>query len=86
MGVGVVVGLFGVQYVVNTIRTSLQQKQDLVDAARAESDDMTRIPTSGTIAADAMANFGRTAQQLEKDINGIVGVTDGSKFGIQDYA
>ncbi len=51
MGVGVVVGLFGVQYVVNSIRNSLQQKQDLVDAARAESDDMNRIATSGTIAA-----------------------------------
>ncbi len=51
MGVGVVVGLFGVQYVVNSIRTSLQEKQDLVDAARAESDNMNRIATSGTIAA-----------------------------------
>ncbi len=51
MGVGVVVGLFGANYAFTTVRETLQHKQDLVDAARKESDSMKRIATSGAIAA-----------------------------------
>lgn len=51
VGVGAVVGLFGLQTIGNSIRTSLEDKQNLVDAARAESDKMSRIVTDGTIAA-----------------------------------
>lgn len=51
MGVGVVVGLFGVNFAFTTVRDTLQHKQDLVDTARKESDSMKRIATSGTLAA-----------------------------------
>jgi len=51
MGVGVVVGLFGVNYAFTTVRAGLQYKQDLVDLARKESDSMKRIATSGALAA-----------------------------------
>lgn len=50
IGVGVVVGLFGLQTVVSGIGSRWQAKQDLVDTARAEMESMQRIETAGTIA------------------------------------
>ncbi len=55
--VGIIVGLFGLQYGVNRVLRTIQSKQDTVDAARAEIDDMQRIETEGLIA-------GRKLQQL----------------------
>ncbi len=51
LGVGVVVGLFGANYAFTTVRETINNKQDLVDAARKESDNMKRIATSGALAA-----------------------------------
>ena len=50
-GVGVVVGLLGVNYAFSTVRATLQHKQDLIDTARKESDSINRVATSGTLAA-----------------------------------
>ncbi len=50
MGVGTVIGLFGLQYGINSIRDDLQLKQERVEAARLERDDINRIETSGVIA------------------------------------
>lgn len=46
-----VVGLFAVQYGFNSLRTTLQVKQDRVDAARQRNDDRSRVATNGQIAA-----------------------------------
>lgn len=51
MGVGVVVSLFGANYAFTTVRETIDNKQDLVDAARKESDNIKRIATSGALAA-----------------------------------
>ncbi len=51
IGVGVVFSLFGTQYALNSVTNRLQLKQDLVAKARGESDDMTKLATSGQIAA-----------------------------------
>ncbi len=52
LGVGVTIGLFAVQYGFNSLKNSLQQKQDLADAAQAEFDRVNKIETSGLIAAE----------------------------------
>lgn len=46
-----VVGLFVVQYGINSIRSSLQAKQDAVDVARSDAEDMEKILTTGKLAA-----------------------------------
>lgn len=51
IAVGVVVGLFVLQYGLNSVRSSLQAKQDAVDAARSDVEDMEKILTSGKLAA-----------------------------------
>lgn len=51
IGVGLVVGAFGLQYVVNSMRSSLQMKQDLADAARDEAQSMEKIAVTGKLAA-----------------------------------
>lgn len=51
LGVGVVVSLFAANYGFTYVRENLQIKQDLVDAARKESDNMKRTATSGALAA-----------------------------------
>ena len=50
MGVGVVVGLFGLQAIVSSVNSRWQAKQDLVDSARADWEAQQRIETAGTIA------------------------------------
>ncbi|MCA9159534.1 MAG: hypothetical protein KDA72_14460 [Planctomycetales bacterium] len=50
MGVGVVVGLLGVQTLISSVSSRWQAKQDLVDSARADWESMQRIETAGTIA------------------------------------
>lgn len=50
IGVGVVVGLFGLQTVISSINSRWQAKQELVDSARADWAAMQRIETAGTIA------------------------------------
>ena len=50
IGVGVVVGLFGLQAIVSSIGSRWQAKQDLVDSARADWEAMQRVETAGTIA------------------------------------
>ncbi|MCA9134371.1 MAG: hypothetical protein KDA45_14480 [Planctomycetales bacterium] len=54
LGVGVVVGLFAVQYAFQSVRGKLQAKQALVEAARSEHDDITRVLTAGEIAANKL--------------------------------
>lgn len=51
MGVGVVVCLFGANYAFTTVRETISGKQDLIDLARKESDDIRRVATSGALAA-----------------------------------
>lgn len=51
MGVGVVVSLFGANYAFTTVRETINGKQDLVDLARKESDNIKRTATSGALAA-----------------------------------
>ncbi|RIK36780.1 MAG: phage tail tape measure protein [Chloroflexi bacterium] len=41
--------------------------------------------TSADVATDAMALFGLGANQMEKAVAGIVGVTQSSKFGLEEY-
>lgn len=50
IGVGVAVGLFGLQTAVSSVSNRWQAKQDLVDSARADWEAMQRIETAGTIA------------------------------------
>lgn len=50
IGVGVVVGLFGLQTAIGSINSRWQAKQDLVDSARADWEAAQRIETAGTIA------------------------------------
>lgn len=50
MGVGVVVGLFGLQAAISSVNSRWQAKQDLVDSARADWEAQQRIETAGTIA------------------------------------
>lgn len=44
------------------------------------------LATAATVATDAMANFGLTAEDMTRAINGISGVAVVSKFDINDYA
>jgi hypothetical protein len=67
IGVGVVVGLFAVQYGFNSVRGKLQAKQDLVDAARNESDGLNRIATSGQIAARKLQQLNVKSLPTEKE-------------------
>ncbi len=50
IGVGVVVGLFGLQASIGAVRSRWQAKQDLVDSARSDWEAQQRIETAGTIA------------------------------------
>ncbi len=51
IAVGVVVTLFGAQYLFNKLSSTLREKQDAVDMARSESSDLDKTTTSGKIAA-----------------------------------
>lgn len=50
MGVGVAVGLFGVQYAFNSVRDKIRVKEEAVDSARSENENLDRIFTTGKIA------------------------------------
>lgn len=62
IGVGVVVGLFGVQYTVSSLRGHLDAKQQKIRAAESRSEELTRKTTDGMIAAKKISEL--TAKSL----------------------
>ena len=70
IGVAVVVGLFGAQYLFNKVSTTLAEKQDAVDAARSESEDMDKVITSGKISVKKMEDL--TRKSLPRDEEALI--------------
>lgn len=57
IAVGVVVTLFGAQFLFNKVSGTLRDKQDAVDLARNQSADLDKTSTSGKIAARKMESL-----------------------------
>lgn len=49
IGVGVVAGVFGVQYVYNSVRSSIDAKQNSIDATRTQINKLNQVITQGAI-------------------------------------
>lgn len=71
IAVAVVVGLFGAQYLFNKVTTTLTEKQDAVDAARGESEDMDKVITSGKISVRKMEELAR--KSLPRNEEALIG-------------
>lgn len=71
-------------------RNGLEMEEILGGAARSTvalaNATKADFGTAADIATDVMAQFNRTASEMESVIDGITGVTTNSKFSIDDYA
>ncbi|RMF42701.1 MAG: hypothetical protein D6753_06900 [Planctomycetota bacterium] len=63
-----VLGLFAVQYMVNSILGGLRDKQAAVDAARGRSADMDKLITDGKIAARALEDLAQRSLPRDEQI------------------
>ncbi len=64
----IVLGLFVVQYLVNSVLGGLRDKQAAVDAARSRSADMDKLITDGKIAARALEDLARRSLPRDEQI------------------